>query len=196
MNKLFFVLLIIISSVNSASINFSDRMMSRLSEIQSPLSQELKIKKASITLTTDNVDIDLKANKMMAFGKNEIISEYGNIVSDKITIDYADLKIGLFGNVKLNTQEMSLNSEEAYVKVNENTFIATKAVKFEHGIYKSSSDSAIFNRNKNEIRFENDVLFTSGNEYAKGDVIIFDLTNETFLSKGKAKIKVSRDVIQ
>ena len=73
MNKLFFVLLIIISSVNSASINFSDRMMSRLSEIQSPLSQELKIKKASITLTTDNVDIDLKANKMMAFGKNEII---------------------------------------------------------------------------------------------------------------------------
>ena len=148
-----------------------------------------------MTLTSDSLAIELDQNVIVSRGENKVASEFGTITTNQIRIDYKKLKVSLLGDVKLTHEDINLNSKEAYVKVNENTFIAKDAVNFSYGDYRSESSLAMFNRDQNQIQFEGNVLFTTLDEYAKGDVIIFDLTNETFLSKGKAKVKISRDVM-
>ena len=44
--------------------------------------------------------------------------------------------------------------------------------------------------------FSENVLFKSNEDIAEGDQIIFDLNNETILSKGRAKIKVSKELLE
>ena len=60
----------------------------------------------------------------------------------------------------------------------------------------AKADEATYNLNTNKVIFSENVLFKSNEDIAEGDQIIFDLNNETILSKGRAKIKVSKELLE
>ena len=76
----------------------------------------------------------------MGKGSNQVVSNFGSIQSNAIALDYEALEIQFLGDVFLAHEDIKLNSDEAYVKVNENTFIAKKSVIFSFGDYKSQSE--------------------------------------------------------
>lgn len=198
MIKLFIVFLTIcISSSSCLAIQLSDQLLARGSDLGIDLSfTKASFEDSDVTLSTNQLDFLLNELKVVGKGSNQVVSKFGSIQSKAIAVDYDALEIQFLGDVFLSHKDIKLNSDEAYVKVNENTFIAKQSVTFSFGDYKSQSDIAKYDRELNQIQFEGNVLFSHADEYAKGDVIIFDLNKETFLSKGSAKVKISRDVIQ
>ena len=198
MIKLFIVFLTIcISSSSCLAIQLSDQLLARGSDLGIDLSfTQTSFENPDLTLSTNQLDFLLNELKVVGKGSNQVVSKFGSIQSNAIAFDYKALEIQFLGDVFLAHEDIKLNSDEAYVKVNENTFIAKQSVTFSFGDYKSQSEVAKYDRELNQIQFEGNVFFSHTDEYAKGDVIIFDLNNETFLSKGSAKVKISRDVIQ
>ena len=198
MIKLFIVFLTIyISSGSCLAIQLSDQLLARGSDLGIDLSfTQTSFENPDLTLSTSQLDFLLNELKVVGKGSNQVVSNFGSIQSNAIALDYEALEIQFLGDVFLAHEDIKLNSDEAYVKVNENTFIAKKSVIFSFGDYKSQSEVAEYDRELNQIQFEGNVLFSHADEYAKGDVIIFDLNKVSFLSKGRAKVKISRDVIQ
>ena len=147
-------LIIGMSSFQYAS-NWSPEMLSKFKSFQIDVNRLIPFEeKEKMELKTDYVEIELDTSFLRAIGNNEITSEYGMIFTDLVQIDYDNFEISFIGNVKLNYQEMSLNSKKAYVKVNEDILIANDDVKFVFDTYKASANNAEFNRNSNQILFQ------------------------------------------
>lgn len=191
------VLLLSVSILSLANVELSESLLQRAKQLNMPIETLYKSPSSTpVILQTDSIKLSLNQQVLKAQGNNIIQSQHGIIKADQIEFVETKSEIKFFGNVALRYNEMKLNSNEAYVKVNEDTFIAKNDVKFSFEDYKSTSQKAMFDSQLNQVVFEGDVEISSLQQFAKGDSIIFDLTQETFLSKGKAKIKLSKDDIQ
>ena len=64
-------------------------------------------------------------------------------------------------------------------------------VNFSYADYESFSEEAMYRLDKNLITLLGNVVLSNQDDYFKGDKIVFDLDNESVLSGGRSKIKLS-----
>ena len=69
-------------------------------------------------------------------------------------------------------------------------------VQFIYRDYQAMSERARYDLNTNLIALQGNAVFLNKDDYLKGDYITFDLDNESVVSGGRAKIKVSTKQLQ
>ena len=148
--------------------------------------------KKKITIKSQQMHFNLKKQELTTNKDSLISSDTGEIRADKTKIDFNASKMDLFGNVLLNKDRYFLKSNRATVLEKKNIFHAYGDVKFNYLTYQTTAKRATFIYDKMDVEFYDDVIFKDKTDYLKGDMIIFNIENETIQTKGNAKIKMSK----
>ena len=74
-----------------------------------------------------------------------------------------------------------------------NTVLAEGDVSFSYRDYVSLSDHAVYHLDKDYITLQGNATLDNQGDFVKGDNIMFDLVNQSILSGGRSRIKLSTE---
>jgi len=189
------LVLILSAKLVMADYRLSDILLEQLPTASTSISFFENNQHSVLEWTTDKIKINM-LNKTVYSEKNKIKSPFGALQSNQIQYDFNKETMQFLKEVILENKDLKLNSEEAYVNLKTSVFIAKNNVIFKYLNKYAKADEATYSLNTNKVIFSENVLFKSNEDIAEGDQIIFDLNNETILSKGRAKIKVSKELLE
>ena len=110
----------------------------------------------------------------------------------RFSFSFLNNSLDFFNSVVVTKDDMVLSCDKGNI-VFPNLVSAKGEVRFMYQDYESLSDEAIYNLEKHYITLKGNASLSSKGDYVKGDKIIFDLANESVLSGGRSKIKLSTD---
>lgn len=137
-------------------------------------------------------EFDIINRQVNGSGDIELIYENMITNSDKIIYNTVSKKIFIEGNTVFKRDQIVLKSDRAEV-VLPNYVDAFGDVNLDFKTYKSSSQSANFNFQKQEISLYDNVEFVdqSNNDTFKSNKLIFNLLTEEVLSVGKSRVRIN-----
>tara|TARA_A100001388_G_C28500651_1_gene371475 strand:- start:24 stop:578 length:555 start_codon:yes stop_codon:yes gene_type:complete len=148
-------------------------------------------KKEEVKISAKTITIDLKTETLSLNNDAQITSIQGKIQANQGKVFLETGTMVLSGDVQLKKDEYFLKSDFAQLDAKENIFTAKKNVQFNYSTYFASSNEAKFVHNTMNVEFYDDVIFKDKTDYLKGDIILFNIKNETIHTKGKSKAKIT-----
>ncbi len=137
-------------------------------------------------------DISLSLLDLVVTGVEDTLVTYKDlsVKASQIRFSLFNNSLDFFDSVKVKKDSMSLTCDNAKITF-PSVILVNGNVNFSYADYESFSEEAMYRLDKNLITLLGNAVLSNQDDYFKGDKIVFDLDNESVLSGGRSKIKLS-----
>lgn len=145
-----------------------------------------------VTITASQFYVDPSHSFVLATHNVQVKYQDIKMASEMLKYDVEKGTIFVNNNVNVYHSTMNLSCSEGLAKLP--VFISANGnVVFNYPPYQSLSHRAYYNIQDATISLIGDSIFQDGEDYIKGDTIVFDLDSKKVISQGRSKIKLSTE---
>ena len=154
----------------------------------------VKYPSENYTLQVDASSFRMQLDQQLIFGDRSVRVSYQDML---VTANRFEANLGkelftFIDDVSYSFRKMTLASYRLDLSLPDNAY-AKGNVEFYFNDYSAYSNEASYNLDENVIVLEGDAILYENQDFFKGETISFDLNQQTVLSHGRSKVKLSTE---